>query len=196
MRVGVVALQHETNTFIQAPTELAAFRGGLLATFVCNYDPESVAAAEAAGIGATRTLRIGGKADRLHGATLVADCRILDVFDGRFCEPEVRHGGIQHYDQGRTALVERSGGVTVILTSKRVVPFSIHQLTDFGIDPRSFRCIVAKGVNAPLAAYREVCPSIVRVDTPGSTAAAMTGFSFRHRRRPMYPFEPDLRWSP
>ena len=31
-------------------------------------------------------------------------------------------------------------------------------------------CIVAKGVNAPLAAYREVCPSFIRVDTPGSTA--------------------------
>ena len=83
-----------------------------------------------------------------------------------------------------------------MLTSKRVVPFSIHQLTDFGIDPGSFRCIVAKGVNAPLAAYREVCPSIIRVDTPGSTAAAMTRFHFHHRRRPMYPFEPDLHWSP
>ena len=32
MRVGVVALQHETNTFIQEPTDLEAFRGGLLAT--------------------------------------------------------------------------------------------------------------------------------------------------------------------
>ena len=50
--------------------------------------------------------------------------------------------------------------------------------------------------NAPLAAYREVCPSIIHVDTPGSTAAAMTRFHFHHRRRPMYPFEPDLHWSP
>ena len=164
--------------------------------FVCIYDPESVAAAEAAGIGATRSFRIGGKTDRLHGDTLVLECRVLDLFDGRFYEPEVRHGGVQHYDQGRTALVESERGVTFMLTSKRVVPVSIHQLTDFGIDPGSFRCIVAKGVNAPLAAYREVCPSFIRVDTPGSTAAAMTGFHFRHRRRPMYPFEPDLHWTP
>ena len=171
-------------------------RRGSGKSFVCIYDPESVAAAEAAGIGATRTLRIGGKTDRLHGDTLVVECRILDLFDGRFYEPEVRHGGVQHYDQGRTALVESAGGVTFMLTSKRVVPVSIHQLTDFGIDPGTFRCIVAKGVNAPLAAYREVCPSIIRVDTPGSTAAAMTRFDFRHRRRPMYPFEPDLRWAP
>ena len=164
--------------------------------FVCIYDPESVAAAETAGVGAVRSFRIGGKTDRLHGDTLALECRILDLFDGRFYEPEVRHGGVQHYDQGRTALVETDRGVTFMLTSKRVAPVSIHQLTDFGIDPDSFRCIVAKGVNAPLAAYREVCPSFIRVDTPGSTAAAMTGFHFRHRRRPLYPFEPDLQWSP
>ena len=100
-----------------------------------------------------------------------------------------------------------------MLTSKRMVPFSLHQLTDFGIDPKTFRYIVAKGVNVrapalpvgasrprrhavPLAAYREVCPSFVRVDTPGSTAANMTAFEYRHRRRPMFPFEPDLRWAP
>ena len=164
--------------------------------FVCIYDPESVATAETAGVGAVRSFRIGGKTDRLHGDTLVLECRILDLFDGRYYEPEVRHGGVQHYDQGRTALVESDRGVIFMLTAKRAVPVSIHQLTDFGIDPGSFRCIVAKGVNAPLAAYREVCPSFIRVDTPGSTAAAMTGFRFRHRRRPMYPFEPDLQWSP
>ena len=32
MRVGIIALQHETNTFIQTPTDLDAFRGGMLAT--------------------------------------------------------------------------------------------------------------------------------------------------------------------
>ena len=31
MRVGIVALQHETNTFIEAPTGIGAFRGSLLA---------------------------------------------------------------------------------------------------------------------------------------------------------------------
>ena len=31
MRVGIVGLQHETNTFIEAPTGMDAFRGNLLA---------------------------------------------------------------------------------------------------------------------------------------------------------------------
>ena len=165
-------------------------------SFVCLYDPESVAAAEVAGRGAVRTFRIGGKTDRLHGEILAIECRVLDVFDGRFFEPEIRHGGVHHYDQRRTAVVESAAGLIVMLTSKRMVPFGLHQLTDFGIDPKTFRFIVAKGVNAPLDAYREVCPSFVRVDTPDSTAANMTAFEYRHRRRPMFPFEPDLRWAP
>ena len=179
-------------------TALAAelHRRGAGPSFVCIYDPESVAAAEAAGRGAVRRFRIGGKTDRLHGETLEVECRVLDLCDGRFHEPEVRHGGVHHYDQGRTAVVESRTGLVIMLTSKRMVPFSLHQLTDFGIDPRTFRFIVAKGVNAPLAAYREVCPSFVRVDTPGSTAANMTSFAYRQRRRRMYPFEPDLRWTP
>ena len=178
-------------------TALAAelARRGSGKAFVCIYDPESVAAAEAAGRGAVRTFRVGGKTDRLHGETLEVECRVLDLCDGRFHEPEVRHGGVHHYDQGRTAVVESRTGLVIMLTSKRMVPFSLHQLTDFGIDSKAFRFIVAKGVNAPLAAYREVCPSFVRVDTPGSTAANMTAFEYRHRRRPMYPFEPDLRWA-
>ena len=46
-------------------------RRGSGKSFVCIYDPESVAAAEAAGTGATRSFRIGGKTDRLHGDTLL-----------------------------------------------------------------------------------------------------------------------------
>ena len=187
-----------TNSGLVWPRALAAelHRRGSGKAFVCIYDPESVAAAEAVGIGAARTFLIGGKTDRCTETRCGSTAGSATCSTARFYEPEIRHGGIQHDDQGRTALVETAGGVTIMLTSKRVVPFSIHQLTDFGIDPGSFRCIVAKRVNAPLAAYREVGPSIIRVDTPGSTAAAMNRFHFHHRRRPMYPFEPDLHWSP
>ena len=51
------------------------------------------------------------------------------------------------------------------------------------------KLLVAKGVNAPLAAYQPVCPSILRVNTPGVTTADMESLSFHHRRRPMFPFE-------
>ena len=44
-----------------------------------------------------------------------------------------------------------------MLTSRRMVPFSLHQLTYLGLDPTLFRFLIAKGVNAPLAAYAPIC---------------------------------------
>jgi microcystin degradation protein MlrC len=171
-------------------------RRSLGPAFVCLYDPEAVRRAEAAGIGSRLTLSVGGKTDRLHGEPLQAEFRVVRVSDGRFEEPEARHGGLRHFDQGRTAVVATDQGLTVMLTSRRMVPFSLHQLTDFGIDPARFQYLVAKGVNAPLAAYEKVCRSILRVNTPGVTTADLRQLTYAHRRRPMYPFEPDAAWVP
>lgn len=163
--------------------------------FICLYDPAAVRACEAAGEGSEAVLRVGGHTDSLHGEPLTASFRIERICDGRFEEPEARHGGMRHFDQGRTALVTTSSGLTVMLTSRRMVPFSLHQLTDLGVDPRRFQFIVAKGVNAPLAAYQQVCPSIVRVNTPGATTADLSRLTFHHRRKPMFPFEAEAGWS-
>ncbi|QDU38752.1 hypothetical protein Mal4_30820 [Maioricimonas rarisocia] len=164
--------------------------------FVCLYDPEAVAQAAAAGPGAEVALAVGGKTDSLHGRPLEITATVKSLHDGRFEEPEARHGGMRHFDQGPTAVVTTAGGLTVMLTSRRMVPFSLHQLTDFGVDPAAFRLIVAKGVNAPIAAYAPVCPSLIRVNTPGVTTADLDQLTYHHRRQPMYPFEPATTWSP
>lgn len=166
----------------------ALHRAEGLASFVCLCDPHAVRDAEAAGVGATIESEVGGRTDELHGSPLQATFDVLDLRDGRFSEPEPRHGGIRDYDQGRTAIV-RSNGLTIMLTSRRMVPFSLHQLTDLGVDPASFDVIVAKGVNAPLAAYDPVCRHVIRVDTPGVTTCDVTRLEFAHRRQPMFPFE-------
>jgi microcystin degradation protein MlrC len=74
-------------------------------------------------------------------------------------------------------------------------PFSLRQLTTFGVDPAAFHVVVAKGVNAPVAAYQPVCRQLMQVDTPGCTTADMTKLEFRHRRRPMFPFERETVWK-
>ena len=168
-------------------------QGGV--AFVCLYDPAAVEQVEQAGVGTKITLAVGGKTDELHGPPLEVEVSVDLLADGRFEEPEARHGGMRHFDQGRTAVVHTAAGLTLMLTSRRMVPFSLHQLTNFGIKPAQFQYIVAKGVNAPLAAYEKVCPSILRVNTPGATTADVTSLSFDHRRRPMFPFESDTVWT-
>jgi microcystin degradation protein MlrC len=94
---------------------------------------------------------------------------------------------------GKIAIVQTGGGNVIMLTSLRVPPFSLRQLTAFGIHPQQFNAVVAKGVNAPIAAYGPVCPTIVQVNTPGVTQADMTRFTYRHRRQPLFPFEQDIK---
>lgn len=157
--------------------------------WVCLFDPESVRQCERAGQGGRLTLQMGGKTDRQHGSPLQAEVTIVGLYDGKFRESQVRHGGFSAFDQGRTAVVQTDTGLTLMLTSRRMVPFSLEQLRSCELDPASFDVLVAKGVNAPVAAYAEVCPTLIRVNTPGSTCADMTQLTYRHRRKPLFPFE-------
>ena len=169
---------------------------GISPAFVCLHDPESVAQADSAGVGTTVPLTLGGVGDGLHGGPVAAKCRVISLHEGKFKETAARHGGFLEFDQGRTAVVETERGITVMLTSRRVPPFSLEQLHSCGVDPKAFRVLVAKGVIAPLAAYGPVVDRWILVNTPGVTCADMTQLPFHHRRRPMFPFEQELAWDP
>ena len=171
-------------------------RTGFGPAFVCIDDAETVQAAEAIGVGQTKRFNVGGKSGELHGPPLEGDFKVVTVADGRYAESEVRHGGFTEFDQGRTAVLTNERGLTVMVTTKRTPPFSLKQLTAFGLEPHAFQILVAKGVNAPLAAYREVCPTILRANSRGVTVADMTQLPFHHRRKPMFPFEANTTWMP
>jgi microcystin degradation protein MlrC len=162
---------------------------------VVIFDPESVWHTEAAGVGNRLCLRVGGKTDHRHGLPLDGEFVVRGLFNGRFEESQVRHGGIRAYDQGRSSVLETADGLlTLLLTGRRMAPFSLGQLTSCGLDVSRFRAVVAKGVHAPVAAYAPVCRYLIRVNTPGVTTADMASLDYRYRRRPLYPFEPETVW--
>jgi microcystin degradation protein MlrC len=156
--------------------------------FVCIYDPEAVRMAENHQPGETFELRIIGT-----GKGGISTCRVnvnlLRITNGEFQESNPRHGGQINFKMGKTAVVTTKEGSVIMLTSLRVMPFSLQQLTSQGIQPSDFDAIVAKGVNAPIAAYAPVCPTVIQVNTPGVTQADMTLFRYKNRRRPLFPFE-------
>lgn len=160
---------------------------------VCIYDPQVVQECRAAGVGASIPLRIGGKTDQQHGPVWECNASILSLHEGKFREDRPRHGGITEFDQGPSVVLKCiDSPITILVTSKRMVPFSLHQLISCGLDPTAFRILVAKGVHAPLAAYREVCQRFLRVNTPGSTCADIHQLHYAHRRHPLFPFERDF----
>lgn len=163
-------------------------RGGP-ATFVALRDAVAQEQARQAGVGARLTLSMGGKSDALHGPPLVAPVTVVSLHDGFLRETQPRHGGKLDFNMGPTAIVRTDSGLTVQLTTHRMVPFTLSQIIGCGLDPRAFTILVAKGVQAPVAAYQPICPTIIRVNTPGCTCADMTRFDFKHRRKPLFPFE-------
>ena len=157
--------------------------------FVSLNDPESVQKAEQVGIGKRVTLQMGGKTDQRHGKPLQCAVTVKSLHDGDYTEPHTRHGGRSWGAMGRTAIVETENGMTVQLTSIRNAPLSIEHIRCCDLDPATFDILVAKGVISPVAAYREFCQTMLRVNTPGSTSADMTSFDYHHRRQPLFPFE-------
>src|SRR5205814_1008356 len=117
-------------------------------SFVALFDPASAKKAIDAGPGSPIRLQMGGKTDALHGAPIDVEVVVRSIHDGKFAEMKVRHVGRAAYDMGQTAIVTTRSGMTLQLTTRRMVPFSLGQLTSCGIDPKAFDVIVAKGVHA------------------------------------------------
>src|SRR5262249_45025570 len=163
--------------------------------FVCMNDPAAVQLCLKQPAGSEFELTFGGKIEASHGPPISAKVKLVGKSDGKFREPNPRHGGFTDCDQGPTVVLEVGKQLTVMLTSMRMPPFSLGQLDCGKVRPKDFDVLVAKGVNAPIAAYREVCPSFLRVNTAGSTTADMNALSYLRRRRPMFPWE-DCSWTP
>ncbi|MBZ4191397.1 M81 family metallopeptidase [Niabella beijingensis] len=109
--------------------------------------------------------------------------------DGFFTEPDPRHGGQSAFNMGKVVVLKTANQNTIIVSSLKVPPFSSRQLTSLGIVLEEQNWIIAKGVNAPIAAFKDSCATILQVDTPGETCADITTFSFKNRSVPLYPFE-------
>jgi microcystin degradation protein MlrC len=149
------------------------------------YDPESVEACAAAGIGARLTLAVGGKVDDQHGPTLTVEGTVRALHDGKFIETERRHGGGKYWDQGLTAVLETSGGL-LVLDSERTPPMSLNQLRSVGIMPEQHEIFVAKGSVAPRAAYEPVSARIIEVDSGGATSISRPPGDYQLARKGLY----------
>jgi microcystin degradation protein MlrC len=147
-------------------------------------DREAVDAAYRAGVGQPFDQLVDGKTDRLHGEPVRVRGRVKSLCDGRFVGPAMRHGGGRYWEMF-SAVIEVEGSTRdlpslLLLTPKRVIPFSLHQLISAGIYPERQRILVVKGTVAPRAAYEPVTARIVEVDSGGVTAVNPRWFDFIH----------------
>lgn len=154
-------------------------------------DEEATAAARAAGVAATITLKVGGRHDHRFSQPVTLTGRVAAVCEG--LTTEVPDRGVCRL--GHTALLE-CGALRIVLMENRSFAIN-HPLlyTHLGIDVGQAKLVVVKTASnfQYFAPWRK---QLIRVDTPGTTQSNLAAFDWRRLPRPIDPFDPIDDWHP
>lgn len=155
-------------------------------------DPEAVRRAGALGVGARFSGTVGARTDRLHGDPVAIDGTV--AFAGPVSY--VRRGKWMTGQLAQLGPVARVdvGGVHVVLTTTRVLPYDTEHLHAVGLDPERLRLIVVKAAAGWRTPFEAMMAGCFYLDTPGAHAPDLSRFPFRARPRPLYPLERDATW--
>jgi microcystin degradation protein MlrC len=157
-------------------------------------DPAAVARMIAAGVGAEVTLDLGGKVDMpamgLPAKPLRVSGRVRRITDGEFTVTGPMATG-SVIRMGRTAVLD-TGRMEVVVSELRAEPYDLGVFTHCGIDPTRKRYVLIKSRQHFRAGFEPIARHIVMCDGDGCTASDLSLFDYKHIRRPLYPFDPDM----
>jgi len=172
----------------------AARAMGITGLLQALCDPDVVQKCLQAGVGGRISESVVGKSDHLHGAPLPITATVTAHSDGRYEETGPTHGGFRFFDDGPSCALRTDDGFTLLLTSRPAGSASLQQFRSLGIEPLEMKIIVAKGVHSPRPAMEPIARQMIWVASPGVTTADLSTFTYQHRRRPLYPLEPQAQW--
>jgi microcystin degradation protein MlrC len=150
-------------------------------------DPEAVRAAQAAGIGRTATLVVGGKTDRRHGDPLTLTGKVAWVGEKEYVNRGPMMTGTT-VKMGLTAVFVVNN-VEIILTENHFQPFDPEALRCLNIEPRDRLLIGLKSAVHFRAGFQDLAEKIFEVDTPGITTPDLRKYPYNRVRRPIYPLD-------
>lgn len=166
-------------------------RQGATNSLIVLWDSQRVEECISRGVGSEVSIQVGSNS---HGQPVAITGRIRTISDGKFFEAEPRHGGRSQNNQGLTVVVETAQQNTIVLTTLRMAPLSLHQILSLGINPREKKIIVVKAVVAPRAAYADIASTFILAGTPGATSINFTLLSYKHRKKPLFPWESSAKY--
>ena len=154
-------------------------------------DPEAVAQAVAAGVGAHVALAIGNKLPLglpESAPPEAIDGRVRALTDGRFRITGPIYTG-QAANMGRTAVID-AGDVALVVTERTMEPLDAGVFTSAGIDPAGYDYLILKSRMYCRPVFVPLAHAVVECDSRGVTSSDYSLFAFRRIRRPIYPFDP------
>ena len=132
----------------------------------------------AAGVGATVEVELGGKLDPIT------------------CKPLPVRGVVRHLAPGEnTEAVLQIGDVHVIVTARRRPYHFVADMRRLGLDPLAHKIVVIKiGYLEP--DLKRHAPRAFLALTPGAVDQAIERLPFQRVRRPLFPLDKEMTWSP
>jgi microcystin degradation protein MlrC len=149
-------------------------------------DLEAAQAAHQAGVGAKLRIGVGGKSYPGQGAPVAAEWEVVALSDGKFQYDGPMYAGLTG-NMGPSAWL-RSGGVSVLVVSKREQPLDAAFARSLGIDCGAMRYIGVKSAVHFRSGFEKIAGSIHLVDAPALHSHRFE--TLQYRRRPkLFPLE-------
>lgn len=148
-------------------------------------DREAVAQCQAAGVGVTLPLAVGGKSSPLQGEPVQMRAEVMALSDGRFHYDGPMYAGLEG-KMGPSAYI-RQDGIHVILVSVGEQPFDTAFARTLGLDPRQMRTIGVKSTAHFRAGFEPWAGAVYLVSEP--SVHNLGGLPFKRLGRQVYPFD-------
>lgn len=191
----VVLADSADSTGSGSPGDSTAILAALLAAPLAKpalltvVDPETVASAHAAGLGARITVPIGGKLDHIFNRPVEVTATVQRlIIDGAFRMSGPAFTGLD-IAMGHAAVLE-AGQVKILVTERRVWTNDPSLYRAVGLEPQAAQIVVVKSPNLFRASYEPIASRIILVDGPGTSTSNYRRLPFTRIPRPMYPLDP------
>ncbi len=151
------------------------------------HDPQAARAAHSAGLGATITLGLGARSGMGGEKPFVQSWTVKQLGDGRMtCHGPMLTGF--KLALGPMALLQ-SGGVGVVVSTKKVQPMDQEPFLHVGVTPAAQRIVALKSSVHFRAAFEPIAQDVLVVESPGAMVADPSKLPFTRLR-------PEVRMRP
>jgi microcystin degradation protein MlrC len=155
------------------------------------WDPDAVRQMQAAGIGETVTLQLGGKTDMPSigrtGEPLTVTGKVKVLSDGEWTVRGPMYHGLK-VSMGPTAVLD-TGNMEIVVVSRHHEPWDQGVFLSVGIDPRWKRYVLLKSRIHYRAGFAEIAKHTITLDGVGVTTSDNSLLNYENVRRPIYPLD-------
>ena len=154
-------------------------------------DAAAAKSAAAAGIGAEITLELGGERDRGRFEPVTVKATVESLSRGRTYLETMR----APINAGLTAVLSMQN-YTIVVISNPCFLFDRAVFYANGCDPQRYDLTVVKSPHTEYHMFDQWVVKNFNIDAPGSTSADLKSLGHTICKRPIYPLDPDIGFTP